>query len=214
MIKIYLIRHGLTETNKQQRFVGWSDVPLAPEGFLQVERLAERLAEKLAAEPIAGFYSSDLLRAKQTAEAIGNRLGLEPVTSLMLREINFGDWEMLTYDEISSGYGEELKLWFEDPYFNTPPRGENFTTVCLRFRSYIDEITAGITEGAFIIVSHGGAITSFLHYCRDGNQKSDGLWDLKLDNASISLVEKKAGTAGVYEMIIHNDIEHLEDINV
>jgi alpha-ribazole phosphatase len=202
LIKIYFIRHGLTETNKEQRFVGWSDVPLAKEGFEQVERLAERLA----AAPITGLYSSDLLRARQTAEAIGRKHGLEPELSPQLREINFASWEMMTFDEITSRYDDELQRWFADPYHRKPPGGENFTEVCLRFRKHIDEITEGVTGGALVVVSHGGAITSFLHYCQDFNFLPEGLWQLRLDNASISLVEKNADG---YKMVSHNDIEHL-----
>ena len=214
MIKIYLIRHGLTETNKEQRFVGWSDVPLAPEGFQQVEKLGSRLAQELAAEPKVNLYCSDLLRAKQTAEAIGRQIGLAPKASTSLREINFGQWEMLTYNEISSRYGEELQFWFADPYHYTPPGGENFTEVSRRFRQGLDKIIKERSGGPLVIVSHGGAITSFLHYCQDYSLQTEGLWRLRLDNASISLVEKNNdnGDNGLYKMVFHNDIEHLKEI--
>src|SRR5215472_5236918 len=97
--RIWLVRHGLTEWNTQQRFCGHSDVTLSAQGRVQARWLARRLQE----EKISTIYSSDLSRARDTAEIIASRrTQAVPVkASPAWREIDFGAWEGLTYGEIA-----------------------------------------------------------------------------------------------------------------
>lgn len=186
-MKIYLVRHGLTESNKQKRYTGWTDVDLSPEGVEQVEALAAGLS----GEEITGLYSSDLRRAVKTAEIIGAGRGLKPEPSPQLREINFGVWEDLCYEEILASYEEELRRWYNDPFLCAPPGGEDLRQVFKRVRSFLDGLWRQENgKGTFVVVSHGGAIRSVLHHYL-GLEKNR-FFELTVDNAAVSLLEKDA----------------------
>src|SRR5579884_1150448 len=97
--RLWLVRHGLTAWNTQQRFCGHSDIPLSARGQVQ----ACWLARQLQHEAIAIIYTSDLARARKTAEVIASqRTQTVPVkVSAAWREIDFGAWEGLTYAEVA-----------------------------------------------------------------------------------------------------------------
>ena len=106
MSRLLLVRHGITEANSSRRFAGYSDVELSAEGYRQVERLRDRLLDK----KIDAVYSSDLKRAMATAEIISSEHNLDIVTCPELREMNYGDAEGLTFDEISRLYPEAAEM--------------------------------------------------------------------------------------------------------
>jgi broad specificity phosphatase PhoE len=92
MTTLLLVRHGETDWNAEGRLQGHTDRPLNPYGRDQ----AKALAERLAGDGIAAVYASDLSRAVETAEIVGERLGLAVVVDPDLREKNWGSWEGLT----------------------------------------------------------------------------------------------------------------------
>src|SRR5947209_9607942 len=125
--QLVLVRHGETEWNRDQRVQGHLDVALSERGIEQ----AQRLARWLTGEPIDALYSSDLQRARVTAEILaGGRLPvrLEP----RLREGRFGVFEGLTAAEITSAYPEEYRAWREDAVRHRPPGGETLEDLQLR----------------------------------------------------------------------------------
>ena len=95
MTTLLLVRHGETDWNAEGRLQGHTDRPLNDYG----RRQAKELAERLAAEGADAIYASDLVRAKETAEIVGERLGLTVVVDPDLREKDWGTWEGLTGDE-------------------------------------------------------------------------------------------------------------------
>ncbi len=86
---ILLARHGETVSNKERRFQGQLDVPLNDTGRAQARALAERVRD----EPLAALYASPLVRARETAEIVGARIGLEPRPDDRLKEVHVGDWQ-------------------------------------------------------------------------------------------------------------------------
>lgn len=195
-MKIYLVRHGLTESNKQKHYTGWTDVELAPEGVAQVEALAAGFSGM----KINGLFSSDLRRAIKTAEIIGSGHGLKPEPSPQLREINFGLWEGLRYEEIIASYENEMRRWYDDPFLCAPPGGEDLRQVFTRAHSFLRGLwNREDGEGTFVVVSHGGTIRSVLHhYLGLGKNR---FFELTVDNAAVSLLEKDAqGTVRVSYM--------------
>jgi broad specificity phosphatase PhoE len=92
---LLLVRHGETDWNAEGRLQGHTDRPLTPFGREQ----AKKLAERLEGDGIAAVYASDLSRARETAEIVGERLGLTVVIDPDLREMNWGSWEGLTGPE-------------------------------------------------------------------------------------------------------------------
>src|ERR687891_2945889 len=108
--RIILARHGETDWNLERRWQGHSDRPLNETGRAQ----AEALAEQLAGEPIAAIYSSDLMRAHETARIVASRLGRDVVAVPGLRERRFGSWEGLLDAEVEARF----------PGAHGPPDGE------------------------------------------------------------------------------------------
>lgn len=149
---LYLARHGLTAENLAGRYIGWEDPTLSPEGLQQ----AEGLAALLQAHPIQAILSSDLRRALQTAEAIGRAKALPVTPHPGLREVHFGRFSGLTYDEIAARWPAELSAWIEDPERVAPPGGESLAS--LRARA----LAALPRQDGLLVVTHGGVIRALL----------------------------------------------------
>ena len=163
----------------------------------------------MAARRFAGFYASDLSRAFQTAGAIGAAIGQEPLPRPALREIFLGDWEGLTTAEIAERYPREWAAWVREPDWDLVPGGEGAAIFDARVARAIDEIVEIVEQhrhgGDVLVVTHGGVIQVALH--RIVGRASRGLFPFKIQNASISLIEKRAGRTIIGGV---NDIAHLE----
>jgi len=133
LARFYLVRHGETLWNRQLKYQGQSDVPLSDEGRAQAKILSERLKN----EKIDVIYASDLGRTIETAEIIAKHHGLEVITTPMMRELNFGLWEGMTYDEIMAKWPQEYKTWRGDPYNKRPPGGETISELCDRVSKFL-----------------------------------------------------------------------------
>lgn len=163
MTQLCLIRHGQTDWNLEGRYQGQSDVPLNENGLTQ----AETLIEKLNGQAFAAIYSSDLTRARQTAEPVANELGLTVQIEPRLREINQGEWEGVLVDDIKARYAE---LWSQrtiDPAGVRPPGGETVGEVATRVYTALDDISRIFPTGQLLIVSHGLSIATAI--CRAQN---------------------------------------------
>ncbi|SET97303.1 probable phosphoglycerate mutase [Paenibacillus sp. NFR01] len=148
---IGLIRHGSTAWNKEGRIQGHTNNPLDEEGFGQ----AEKIAERLSGETWDYIYTSDLLRAKQTAEAISAKLGI-PVAGLVpeLREMNGGLLEGTTEDERVAQWGQDWR--------SLDLRLEKTESGMERGSRAIEEIAARHPGKRILIVSHGAILRSSL----------------------------------------------------
>ena len=125
MTTIFFIRHGQTLWNKELKYQGHSDIALSAEGLQQAERVARRLRR----EPFAAIYSSDLSRAVVTAEKVAEHHSLPVVTMPEFREVGFGEWEGLKYDQIYAGWSAEIDKFFRYPSQVNIPGGETFHAV-------------------------------------------------------------------------------------
>jgi alpha-ribazole phosphatase/probable phosphoglycerate mutase len=136
MNRIVFIRHG--ETDMAGRFCGRSDPVLNPAGVSQVNCLAEQAA-MLGIERI---YSSDLRRASQTAMAVAQRIGVGAGYLTALREIHFGIWEGLNWQEIEEQFPDEAERWLREFPLHTAPGGESYA----EFTARIDAVIAPFLE--------------------------------------------------------------------
>ena len=203
--RLLLIRHGQSTWNRERRIQGQLDPPLSEEGRAQARRLGRRLAGR----PFAGFYSSDLKRAFETAEAIAAATGSQPQPDESLREIYLGDWEGLRTDEISEKYPEAWASWVKEPDWDIVPGGERAADFEVRVAAAIDGIFQRHEHGDVLVVTHGGVIQIALQ--RIVGNRSQGIFPFKIQNTSMSVLEKRNGRvliAGV------NDIAHLEAVAV
>ena len=157
--RLWLVRHGSTAWNEQQRFCGWSDIPLSAQGREQ----ARWLAACLAHVKVGALYSSDLDRARETAAFLSEGRGLTVQSSNAWRELHFGDWEGLTYEQIVAQYPEQ-QGFFRDARIYSPPGGETLEHLRQRvlsaFKGLCEE--AWCTEGEIVLVAHGGALRVLL----------------------------------------------------
>ncbi|HVL75508.1 MAG TPA: histidine phosphatase family protein [Noviherbaspirillum sp.] len=120
MTEILIIRHGETAWNAVRRLQGHLDIPLSAEG----ERQAAALAHALRDEPLDAIYSSDLRRARQTAEAVARARGMTIIVEPGLRERSFGGFEGLLYAEIGARYPAEFAAWKAREFDAGLPPGE------------------------------------------------------------------------------------------
>jgi len=109
--RLYLIRHGEVAWNRENSYIGSTDLPLNDEG----RRQAELLADRLKGTDLAGVYSSDLSRARETAEIIAERLDLSVVIVPELRELDYGEWEGMPEIELPKRYPELYAQWRAPP---------------------------------------------------------------------------------------------------
>jgi broad specificity phosphatase PhoE len=151
---IVLVRHGETDWNRERRFQGHADMPLNDAG----RRQARELAELLRAEGLSAVYTSPLGRARETAEIVGERLGLTPIELAALREIDVGDWQGLTVDEVRARYPEQASVAWR----SGGPNGETHEELSDRVVPALLDL-ARQREGERILgVTHAGPIRAVL----------------------------------------------------
>ncbi len=194
------MRHGDTELNSAERYWGHSDVRLSAAGLRQ----AEMLRERLAAERVDIIYSSDLRRASVTAETIAARHQLPVIICAELREINFGQLEGLTFEEISQFYPEVAKLWAERSPELEYPGGESLDEFSNRVSKYLSRLEKHSAEETILIVAHSGVLRTLM--CQLLGIELRYRWQLRLDLASFSIVETYPQGA---ILSLLNDVSHL-----
>lgn len=162
-MKLVWIRHGETDSNREHRYLGHSDVSLNEHGLLHASDLAKELPVVIGRP--AAIYSSDLLRCVQTAEPLAAAWGLSVIPEPALRELSFGEWELRTYDELMQTDPVRATRWYDDPFRNRPPRGESLEELGMRVDRWLCSLleSAGEEEASdtVVIVSHGGVIRWF-----------------------------------------------------
>jgi len=155
---MFLVRHGETTLSIEDRFAGSTDVPLGPNGRMQAERLAARLAR----DPIAAAYCSPMQRTVETASIVAQPHGLELVRRDGLREIDHGRWEGLRRADVEALYPDEYAAWEEDPFTFAPVGGESGVQVVARALPVIREIVVSRPGENVLVVSHKATIRLIL----------------------------------------------------
>jgi len=151
---LFLVRHGETAFNHLVSYQGHQDIPLNDTGRLQ----ARLVGEKLKDARCDFLWSSDLGRARETAQIIGQFTGLEVHEDPRLREIAFGQWEGLTPREIGETWPEELAKWRREPETARVPGGETLLEVVRRVMDCLNELASLHPNQRGIVVLHGGPI--------------------------------------------------------
>jgi alpha-ribazole phosphatase len=150
--RIWLIRHGEPETDAQGRCYGRLDWGLSDRGQFQ----AQMAAQALSGEPLAAVYSSPSRRARQSAEFLGKVKGLAVQILEGLCEIDFGDFEGLTYEEIEGQYPEQYQRWMTRPTEIHFPGGESFAQMQTRVIATTTKLCQRHQGESIAIVAHGG----------------------------------------------------------
>jgi alpha-ribazole phosphatase len=202
MTTIFFIRHGQTRWNKEFKYQGHSDTELSAEGLEQAERVALRLKR----EPFAAIYSSDLSRAIVTAEKVAGYHSLPVVPMPDFREVGFGEWEGLKYDQIYASWSAEIELFFRSPSKVEIPGGESFGAVKQRTDRALDLLRKRHDGECIAVVTHGGAIRTIL--CSALGIDLDALWSFRQDNTAVNIVEYE-DRHNIIRLV--NDVNHIYD---
>ena len=198
---LILIRHGETPYNRDRRYQGHRDTPLTKKGKRQTKEIALRLRNK----PLDAIYSSDLKRTKYTAKAINRYHSLKVKTLPELREIDFGDWEGKTHDEIQREWRRLLDGWEREPSKIKIPGGESIKDLAERVKSTIKKIIGNHPDQRIAIITHGGPIRVILMDAL--GLGLDDWWKTITSNGGISIVEYQSNKAKV---LLQNDTSHLK----
>jgi probable phosphoglycerate mutase len=156
---VILVRHGESEHHIRRLTGGWTDTPLTTLGHEQAMRVAARLKQELGQTPVA-LYTSDLLRAGETARHIAAAFDVEPTTDERIREHNNGEMANLTVEEARvrypAAFDQSLSLWSPDLKVHPVAGAETGAQFYERVSSFLDSLPA---DGPVpIVVTHGGTI--------------------------------------------------------
>jgi broad specificity phosphatase PhoE len=196
-----LIRHGETSANSAGVWHGSTDTPLSDRGHAQAARVARYVQARHG--DAAAVYSSHLRRARHTAGAITELLGLDLRIDEDLGEYHLGRWEGKTYHDLH----HEHRLWHHmkvDPDF-APHGGESPRAVTERFTGALRRISARHLGERVVVVAHGGALSLGLAQLLDGDYSE---WRRVMDNCAVSelLLEPEP------QLISFNETGHLEGL--
>lgn len=201
-MKIYLIRHGQTDWNLQGRIQGSHDIPLNGTGLKQADCLAQGMKNR----PVKKIFCSTLKRALTTAEVLGTIQNAQIFKKRQLIEVEFGEWEGLTWDEIKKNYPKEYCYWSLHPDESAPPGGERQSEILDRCRQVVKDIineTRGREDVA--VVSHGATLAHLLTCMLRPNSLEESII---VENASITTVNYQPLT-GDFMLLERNDTAHL-----
>jgi len=183
--RLILIRHGSTDWSKKKKYCGFSDVDLNDKG----ENEARKLYQKLSKEKIHRVYSSDSKRALHFARIAFRGLSVEKAPEL--RELNFGIFEGLTYEELMKKHPKIYKKWLNDPSVIAIPHGEDLRDFKKRVVKTLKKIIFLNKDKTIAVVCHGGAISIFINHIL----KAKKIWNQRPNLAGLSMIEYKNGKA-------------------
>jgi phosphoserine phosphatase len=187
--RLILVRHGETDWNRDGRWQGHADAPLNERGREQ----AHTLADELGGEEVAAVYSSDLARARETAEIIAVRLGQPVAVDRRLREVDVGGWSGLTTDEIEARFPHEVARWRAEDRHHTFDGGESYTIMGERVVAALEEIAANHPDDQVLVVLHGGPIRAVLAHSAGISYEEQRHRSAHLDNCGYLRVAVRDG---------------------
>lgn len=201
--RILLVRHGETTWNQQSRLQGQVETLLSARG----EQQAARLGERLAKEEIDAVYASDLERAWRTAKIVVASRELAVQRSPVWRELSFGDWEGLTYDDVVRRDPELAERRLADPAHVAPPGGENLNDLAQRIMPAAERLRDAHEGQTALLVTHGGPLRVLA--CALLGLDLNRAWRFETTNCGLSSV-RWYDWAPVIEL--WNDTLHLADL--
>jgi broad specificity phosphatase PhoE len=179
---------------------GQLDPPLTERGAAQ----ALEVGERLAGHRFAGFYCSDLVRARQTAELIASAVGMDPVPDPGLREVALGAWEGKTREEVMDEYPDEWERWAREPDWDIIPGGEGAVPFANRVNAALDRLHEQHPQGDVLCVTHGGVIQVAL--LDVVGRISRGVFPFLIENCSLTVIQRTSRRTVVTAV---NDTCHL-----
>ncbi|SUB82806.1 Alpha-ribazole phosphatase [Pragia fontium] len=201
-MRLYLVRHGMTEINQRGVYFGLTDHPLNEEGIRQAESLAQRLSLIQFEQVI----TSGLLRTQQTAAYICplNRESHQVLAGL--NEISFGQWEGRHYQELEQNDAEHYLAWCNDWQGIAPPEGESFNQFSLRveqtFTAWLKQAEAAALQNV-LLVGHQGTLRCILLSLL--NMPAEAFWHFTFHHDAYSVIDIHQGHAVIRHLNTHGE---------
>lgn len=187
MVKLILVRHALTVDNQKSRLSGHIDSSISEEGKEQIDKIINYLKDFY----IDKIYTTTSSRTKDTVKKLSKLKSIEIIEKESLKEISFGDFEGLTFDEIKDKYPKEFQDMIEKGYEYKYPNGESLIDSYNRVCIELDNIISNNDDRTILICSHGGTIRNIITYLISNSYKYH--WNFKIDNGSVTILEVQDG---------------------
>jgi broad specificity phosphatase PhoE len=194
--RLILIRHGSTDWHQEKRYCGTTDLSLNNQGKKEARKLYQRLKK----ENISRVYSSDARRARQFAEIVFKRFSVKTMPEL--RELDFGAFEGLTYEEITEKFPRIYARWLKNPIKSTIPHGESFSSLKRRVSGIFKKILFLNRNKTLALVTHAGPIKIIFNEIL----KTKNIWAVTPDLASLSIIDFKNGRG---KILVYNETSYL-----
>ena len=205
MTRIILVRHGQTEWNRVERFRGRANVPLDETGLAQAEAVGQRIAAEW--QP-AAVYSSPLSRAIRTAEPIARPLNLTVRVHEGLVDIDYGQWQGLTPDQVQERWPGIYHAWHSAPHAAHIPGGETLEELHVRGMAAICGLVARHDGQTIVLVGH--IVINRVILLGVLGLGIDRFWHLRQDTCAISVFEAEGGD---WTLVSLNDTCHWRSWN-
>jgi probable phosphoglycerate mutase len=203
MTDFVFIRHGETDWNRQQRWQGHADIPLNEVGLAQ----AARLGERLAGERADMLVSSDLTRARQTAQPLAEAWQATPVLESGFREQGFGIFEGLDAPTIKAQHADLWVRWLEHSADFAPPGGESLRQFHARVIAAVQAAAERHPGRTLVVVTHGGVLDMLWRTVH--GLPLDGLRACEIPNTGINRLRWTNGTLDIVQWA---DAGHLQGL--
>jgi len=206
-----VIRHGETAWNADCRLQGHQDIPLNALGLAQADAAGRYLQQRHQQTPFAAIVSSDLIRARQTADAVGQALGMPVVANAALRERHYGQFEGQTPTEAEAGDPSAYAaLVARDDLEAAPGAAEPLQEMQARIEAFLADLVREYPDQAVVIVTHGGVLD--ILYRRAMGRRLTGPRDAPIPNAGLNWLDIEAADQGLrWTMVAWGETEHLSD---
>lgn len=199
--RLILVRHAEAEGNFTRVFHGWTDGEITPKGHRQ----AQQVAERLAGMEVDVLYSSSLRRTLQTAAYISKVKDLPIIRTDKLKEINGGDWEGQSWEQLSEKWPEAYETWEHKPHLHRMPNGETMVVFQKRLIEEIQSILNSHKGKNICIVTHGTAIKALL--CHFYTCSLEEMLNIRwCDNTAVTIVDFEEGQ---FKVVLEGDASHL-----
>lgn len=202
MTKLIIVRHCQAQGNLERFFQGKIDSEITKKGRAQIGAVSELLS----AEPIDVFYTSNLRRARQTADGINLYHNVPVITDDRVAEINAGKWEGRYLTDIEKEYPQAYNDWCNEPAVFQAPDGESMKQVYDRMKAAVNDIIKDNDEKTVCLVSHGCAIKCLMCYLHGWDVSNVAAVPIGT-NTAVNVV--KADGISKPEIIMENYTDHL-----
>jgi phosphoserine phosphatase len=203
MTTVLLIRHGQTEWNRVERFRGRADVPLNETGIKQAE--ATGFASRKDGNQTHLFQSA--IAGGQNRRAIAKHFDLPVQVHPNLADIDYGDWQGLSPDEVRARWADALDNWYNAPHLANIPNGETLADLRERAMKTVHELAARHADETIVLLGH--TVINRIILLGVLGLSNDHFWRINQDTCAINVFEMGKGD---YTLVSLNDTCHLDNI--